>query len=144
MDKADPKDCELNSQRTILMMNRLQYLRFAYLFTLEKIGENNKFNFKLCCEKAVQRMHKNGVRTINDPQVLMRWNRTYRISLKFPHPNVNIQNGYFYEPSFLETFPEVKDMIRKWANNNLDQLSCENIQLQIKNSIIPEVYKTYL
>ena len=35
-------------------------------------------------------------------------------------------------------------MIRKWANSKLDSLSCENVQLHIKNYILPEVYKTYL
>ena len=47
-------------------------------------------------------------------------------------------------PSFLEAFPEVKEMLRKWANSNLDQLSCENVQLEIKNNMISQVYTTYL
>ena len=47
-------------------------------------------------------------------------------------------------PSFLEAFPEVKEMLRKWANSNLDQLSCENVQNEIKHNIIPQVYRTYL
>ncbi len=83
-------------------------------------------------------MNKNGVSIINKPQFLMKWNRTFRIDKKS-----FIQNGYTYEPIFLESFPEVKEMLQKWANSNLDQVSCKNVQFQIKNHI-PKVYKTYL
>ena len=81
---------------------------------------------------------------LNNYQVFMKWNRTFRINEKFPHPNTNIQNGYIYVPTFLEAFPKVKEMIRKLANSNLDSLSCENVQLQIRNHIIPAFYITYL
>ena len=96
VNKADKKDCELNTQQTILMINRLQYLRFTYLFILERYGSNTGFNFRSCCEKAIERTKQNGVSIINNPQVLM------------------------------------------------TDLSCENVQLHIKNSILPEVYKTCL
>ena len=66
------------------------------------------------------------------------------VNEQFPHPNTNIQNGHTYVPVFLDTFPEVKESIRKWANNNLDQLNCENVQREIKTNIIPNIYRTYL
>jgi len=112
VDKADKKDCELNTQQTILILNRMQYLRFMYLFTLEKSGENDAFNFRSCCKKAIEKMNGNGASLLNKHQVLMRWNRTFRINEKFPHPNTNIQNGYIYIPSFFKVFPEIKEMIQ--------------------------------
>ena len=53
--------------------------------------------------KAIERMKQNGVSIINNPQVFMRWNWTFRINKKFPHPNTNIQNGYTYVPTFLDS-----------------------------------------
>ena len=50
INKADKKDCELNTQQTILMINRLQYLRFTYFSALARYGSNTGFNFRSCCE----------------------------------------------------------------------------------------------
>ena len=122
----------------------MQYLRFTYLSCLEKIHINERFNFRLACNEAIKQMNRNGVSLLNNNQVLMRWNRIYKVNERFPHPNTNTQNGHMYVPVFLDTFPEVKESIRKWANNNLDQLNCENVQREIKTNIIPNIYRTYL
>ena len=102
------------------------------LLCLEKTNSNDVFNLRLCCQETIQKTNDNGVSIVNNPQVLIRWNRTYQNKEGFPHPNVSIQNGYTYMHPFLEAFPEVKEIIRKWANNSLDQLNCENAQLEIK------------
>ena len=63
----------------------------------------------------------------------MKWNRSYRLNEKFPHPNINIEIGNTYHSEFIEAFPEIKLMIKKWANTNLDTLNCENIGKYIRN-----------
>ncbi len=35
----------------------------------------------------------NGVSIINNYEVLMKWNRTFRLDEIFPHTNINIQIG---------------------------------------------------
>ena len=44
----------------------------------------------------------------------------------------------------LRHFRKQKILISKWANDNLDKLSCENVGIYIRNDVIPDIYKTYL
>ena len=39
-------------------------------FAFEKTGTNKMFNFKSCCEKALEKMNESGVRIINNSQVM--------------------------------------------------------------------------
>ena len=127
INRAKEKDCELNSHQTILMLHRMQYLKFSYLFMLEKTSNGKNSTYNSCCKRAIEHMRKNcGINIITNERILMKWNRTYRISEIFPHPNTNIQHGYTNQSEFLESFPEVKIMMHKWANENLERLNCEN------------------
>ena len=62
----------------------------------------------------------------------------------FPHPNINIQMGNTYNSEFLESFLEVKIMIKKWANANLDKVNCKNVGILIRDDVIQKIYKIYL
>lgn len=64
------------------------------------------FTFKSYREKAIEIISENGVRITNNSQVLMRCNRTYQIIEQFPDPDINMQNGYMYVPSFIKASPE--------------------------------------
>ena len=145
VNKAREAHCEINSHQTILIINRMQYLKQAYLFMLEKQSSGSNNTFSNCCKKTIEYMSKcNGVNVIRNHEILMKWNRVFRLDEVFPHPNVNIQMGNTYQSELLEAFPEVKTMIQKWANNNLDKLNCENVGLYIRNDVVPKIYKTYL
>ena len=74
----------------------------------------------------------------------MKWNRLYHLNEKFPHPNINIEIGNTYHSEFIEAFPEIKLLIKKWANTNLDTLNCENIEKYIRNDAIPHIYSTHV
>ena len=43
-NRAREKNCELNSNQTILMFHCMQYLKFSYLFMLEKNLTGKEFN----------------------------------------------------------------------------------------------------
>ena len=61
-------------------------------------------------------MRKNcGVNIIANERILMKWNNTYCVGEVFPHPNNNIQHRYTSQFEFLESFPETKIIIHKWA-----------------------------
>ena len=111
---------------------------------LKKEPSNNHTTFRSCCEQTIKIMNKNGVTLINNHQTLMKWNRMYHLDEVFPHPNINIQMGNTYHSEFLESFPEVKIMIKKWANANLEKLDCENVGIFIRTDVIPKIYNTYL
>ena len=74
----------------------------------------------------------------------MKWNRLYHLNEKFPHPNINIEIGNTYHSEFIEAFPEIKLLIKKWANTNLDALSYENNGKYIRNDAIPQIYSTHV
>ena len=89
-------------------------------------------------------MDEIGVKTIKDYQTIMKWNRVFRTNEIFPHPNYYVEMGKSDQPVFLETFPEVKLELSRWAKLNLSNLSCESIGVQLKQKIIPHTYATYL
>ena len=62
----------------------------------------------------------------------------------FPPPNVNIKLGNTFHSELIESFPEIKMIIKDWANDNLDVLNCENVGNCIRNNAIPIIYKIYL
>ena len=65
-------------------------------------------------------------------------------TLIFPHPNYYVEMGKNDEPLFLETFPQVKIELCKWATENLDKLSCEYIGNELYQKNIFKIYKSYL
>jgi len=52
--------------------------------------------------------------------------------------------GKSNQPVFLETFPEVKLELSRWAKLNMMDLNCESIGVQMKQKILPKTYQTYL
>lgn len=76
--------------------------------------------------------------------MIMRWNVIFRVNEKFPHPNYYIELGKVYVPLFLESFPESKIKLRKWANRHLETISCEAVANEMKRNIIPKIYDTYV
>ena len=122
----------------------MQYLKQDYLYMLKKDTSENYNTVASCCKRGIKNMKENGVSTINNYKTILNWNRTYCLDEVFPHPNINIQIGQTYQSEFLEAHPEVQIMINKWSNQNLDQLSCENVAIFIRNNILPKIYTTYL
>ena len=46
--RAKKEDCELNSQQTILIINRIQYLKYSHLFMLQKDASNCNIKHSDC------------------------------------------------------------------------------------------------
>ena len=74
----------------------------------------------------------------------MQWNRIFCKHKVFPHPNHYVEMGKNDEPLFLETFPQVKMELCKWATENIDKLSCESIGNELRQKIIPKIFNSYL
>ena len=47
-------------------------------------------------------------------------------------------------PLFLETFPEVKIELSKWAKTNITGVSCDSVAVHLREKFVPKIYKTYL
>ena len=89
-------------------------------------------------------MSEIGIKVIKNYKTIMQWNRVFRTNEMFPHPNYYIEMGKSDQPVLLETFPEVKLELNKWAKLNITNLNCENIGIELKKNILPNTYETYL
>jgi len=143
VNKANNKNCELTTKQSIILRQRLQYLRNAYLNVLQK-NSNTKFSFKECCDQSLQQMSLVGTNLIKSGKTIMQWNRIFRTKELFPHPNVYIEMGKSDVPLFLETFPEVKIELSKWAKANMTWFSCDTVSIHLREKIVPKIYRTYL
>ena len=85
-----------------------------------------------------------GVNIISGYKTIMIRNRIFRVSEIVPHPNYNIEMGKSNQPIFLESFPEVKLCLIKWARSNVTNSNCVSIGVQLRQTILPITYKTYL
>ena len=113
-----------NQYYYVIVCNIYDYLA---LYCWIKIQEIIK-TYSSCCKRAIEHMENFcKVRFIKYHQILMKWNRTFCLNEVFPHPKYCIQHGYTYHSEFLETFPETKILISKWANKNLVKLNCKNV-----------------
>ena len=137
------QDYELNTRQTIAIRQRIQYLRMAYFNVLDS-ELNQPVRFNKCCEKAIQKLSELGIRVIKNYKTIMEWNRIFRTNEMFPHPNYYVEMGKSDQPVFLESFPEVKLELNEWVKMNLANLNCENIGIQLKQKILPNIYQTYL
>ncbi len=94
VNKANKKDCELTSQQTIMIHNRIQYLKYSYLIMLKKESRDSNLPYSECCKKVIEYMSQYcGVNLINNHKILMKWNRVF-LDEVFPHPNCDFLNYY--------------------------------------------------
>jgi len=115
----------------------------AYLNVLNS-NIDEPISFRKCCEKAIKQLSEIGVHVITNHRTIMIWNRVFRTNEMFPHPNYYVEMGKTEEPAFLESFPEVKMELSKFAKLNMQNLNCENIGNHLRNNIIPQIYQTHL
>ena len=143
VNRASEENAQLNVKQGIIMIQKLQYLRMAYLNVLNS-NIDEPISFRKCCEEAIKQMSEIGVNVITNYRTIMIWNRIFRTKEIFPHPNYYIEMGKSDQPVFLETFPEVKLELNEWVQQNLCNLNCENIGTELKQNILPNTYQTYL
>ena len=60
--------------------------------------------------------------------------------------NASLSQHIFWDggtetPIFLETFSEMKIELTKFANNNINRLSCEAVMEHLRDTVIPKIYE---
>ena len=141
VNKCDKKS-ELTSSQIVTTMQRIIFLKQAYLAVLN-LDSCEKIHVKDCCEKAVKKCIEFGLKKINSPKILMKLNRYYRENKTFPHPNLVVELDCNYSSPFLDSFPEFRIRLRKWATQNLAKMNCVKVRNVINEVLIPEIYQTY-
>ena len=140
VNKSSEDNGRLTSSQGITMLQKIQYLRMAYLNVINS-DLNKIVSFKTCCDEAIKQMSQVGVSYIRNANTIMQWNRIFRNNEIFPHPNIYVEMGKSETPLFLETFPEVKVELSKFARNNVNQLNCETVTLHLRENIVPKIYE---
>ena len=143
VNRAEEKDCQLDSEDVVKIIQKVHYLKRAYQHVLKKNHEVD-FNFRNCCQKSINDLSEFDFTLIKHPAVLMKYNRIFRVYEKLPHPKLHIQLGRKFDSPFLLAFPDAKMMLREWAIDNLSVLTCEIAANYIKTKIVPRIYETYL
>jgi len=143
VNNATEENCALNESQVIIISQRAQLLRTAYHFVLAS-DTSKRVSFLDCCKRSINHNKLNGLKIITYPQMIMRWNVIYRVHEKFPHPNYYIELGKAYVPLFLESFPEAKFKLRKWANRHLGIISCKAVANEMRRNIVPKLFDTYV
>ena len=115
-----------------MIRQRIHYLQMAYLNILDS-DINQPIVFGECCKKAIKQLGEIGIKVIKNHKTIMQWNRVSRVNEVFPHPNYYIEMGKSDQPALLETFPEVKVELNKWAKLNITNFNFENIGIIERN-----------
>ena len=70
VNKSSEENGKLTSSQSITMIQKIQYLRMAYI-NLINSDLNNVVSFKTCCEQAIKQMGKVGVKHIQNTNTIM-------------------------------------------------------------------------
>ena len=116
---------------------KAQVLRTAYEIALDEI-DKPECNWRTCCQKAIDQTKNCATK---NPEILMRWNRSFRKQKIFPHPNRYAAIGKRQLPPALDDCPEFVNKIHLFCRENLNTLTVELLHEHIKN-ILPDIEDT--
>ena len=71
------------------------------------------------CHKAVRELNSYGIKTATHKEVVAKWNRYFRISDKFPHPNSSVRIGKKTKPVLFEVFPHLEARVQEFVLKHL-------------------------
>jgi hypothetical protein len=123
-----------------------QLLCQAYIFALDWMNQQNDYDvpnktWKECCEEACKHLNPCGNLAATTGETIARWNREFRTINKYLHPNLIVRSGKSPEPSLFEHFPESKDLIKRFANGNLADLTTELLRDFIVTKLLSGLLK---
>ena len=123
-----------------------QLLCQAYIFALDWMNQQSDYDvpnktWKECCQAACEHLNPCGNLAATTGETIARWNRAFRKINKFLHPNPIVRSGKSPEPSLFEHFPEAKDIIKRWANGNLADLTTDLLRNFIITTLLPGLSK---
>jgi hypothetical protein len=93
------------------------YLSRAYEVALDKMPFAN---WNDCCQQAVDELSTFGFALATSSRTIATWNKSFRRSALFPHPNPLVASGIAVENPIFTYFPEAKEKLVTFARENLD------------------------
>ena len=141
VNRANEKGCKMNAEESDLIKDKCFYLRQAYLFSLQHIPDKS---WGKCCDMAVKTLEQVGLKRITSGRTVESWNLLFRSHRKFAHPNIRIELNREYSPKLLDSFPEAKQLIEVWANDNIGSLSSERVAQYVRENLIDKLYEVHI
>lgn len=92
---------------------------------------------------AMEQLEQADIKAIKDVWTIMTWNTYFRVYGTFPHPNFYVERGKEPKPRMWEIFPEAKDMVKHFANENLETLSSELVADYIRGELVDELFEKH-
>jgi hypothetical protein len=135
---SDIEKKQLTSKQIFLFRKKCLYLRTAYVIALKKLGHNKNTWVNTCCKEAVEMLAYVGLDYTLDPKRVSVWNRLFRRSGKFSHPNNYVANGIKQpKPKIFALFPQAVAMVNEFVLRRLDHITSEMVQYELISKIIP-------
>jgi len=131
----------LSTQQLFSIQRKVLYLRCAYRLALSDMSCEE--TWQACCDRAISMLANAGITTISNERTLCRWSSYFLVNKWFPHLNFYIELGKEFQPKLFEYFPEARDKLKNWMNNNLEILSTERATSYIREELVPEFYEVF-
>jgi len=131
----------LDSQQLLSIQKKVMYLHWAYKIALADMPCGDSWT--ACCEQAISSFGDINVFYVKNECTLCHWSSYFLQKSCFPHPNIYVELGKENQPKLFAYFPEAREKLDKWANNNLVNLSCERAADYIREELISELYNIY-
>ena len=90
---------------------------------------------ELCDEEDYGKVH-----IIKNPQTVLHWLRTFRVSSQFPNPT-KLEYGKHRIPKLLDDHPDLYEGLMSYCSTNLSHLSAESIHAYLFDKGLPEIVK---
>ena len=93
---------------------------------------------------TLEKMSEYGIKRIKNERTVRNWHHWFKQHESFPHPNHYVQMQMKVIPKVFEVYPEVEELLNKFASKNLETLSSESLALHIQTKILPEIYEKHV
>ena len=94
------------------------FLLKAYQIALDKMRVGVRWVDRMC-HRALRELNSYGIKTAAHKEVVAKWNRDFRSSDKFPHPNPSVRMGKKATSVLFEVFPHLEARVQEFVLKHL-------------------------
>jgi len=123
------------------LQRKVLFLRRAYQIALEDMPAKN---WTACCQRSIEFLRQLGVTKLPSFRTIHAWHSYFRIVGLLPHPNPFVEMEKEVQPKLFCLFPEAREELRRWANQNLEKLNSNTTASFIHTTLVDKVYAQYV
>jgi len=96
-----------------------------------------------CCEKSIEVLCQVGIDQVQHFCTLQAWHTYFKVGENFPHPNPFVELDKEVQPKFFRVYPEAREELRHWANQNLELLNSDLAAEFIRDDLTNKFFDQY-